>query len=197
MCLLRRLRSLYVEFRRIFGDVKELVDMDVFYNVYRPLLDATPAFYPLGLELRGVAPGECGKWEIQSISGAGGRRGGGGDGSPSKSAVVQAKGPSAGQSTMVVLFDLLLGVKHVFGNAGKGSGEFQEEMLRYMPPKHAQMCRDMRARIRQSGSILSYIHRTRSNMDQRYNSDDESDELVTAFNDLISVSLLEVLWGGE
>jgi hypothetical protein len=38
-----------------------------------------------------------------------------------------AKGPSAGQSTMIILFDQFLGITH-FNKEGGEAGPFQEEM---------------------------------------------------------------------
>ena len=57
-----------------------------FYDIYRPLLGA---FWPDGVTLEGVGPNGVG---------------------PDGDVVVRAKGPSAGQSTMFMLFDLMLAV---------------------------------------------------------------------------------------
>jgi len=87
--------------------------VEEFYDVYRPLLGA---FWPDGIWLDGV--------------GDGGRE------------LVKWKGPSAGQSTMFVVFDLFLGIVHGQETASR---HFQEEMLQYMPPKHVNFVQDFRA----------------------------------------------------
>ena len=52
-----------------------------------------------------------------------------------------AKGPSAGQSTMIILFDRFLGISHYNKQAGE-AGPFQDEMCDYMPEQHRQLLRD-------------------------------------------------------
>ena len=52
------------------------------------------------------------------------------------------KGPSAGQSTMFVLLDTLLGIDHGFI-----AKEFQEEMLSYMPRQHREMIIRFKAKL--------------------------------------------------
>ena len=59
------------------------VSVSGFYDIYRPLLGA---FWPDGVTLEGAGP------------------------DPDGAAVVRAKGPSAGQSTMFMLFDVMLDV---------------------------------------------------------------------------------------
>ena len=54
--------------------------------------------------------------------------------------ITSPKGPSAGQSTMFVLLDMLLGINHL-----AIASEFQTEMLLYMPRQHREMviqCKD-------------------------------------------------------
>jgi len=101
------------DLREIFLHAKGLVSVEEFYDVYRPLLGA---FWPDGIWLDGV--------------GDGGRE------------LVKWKGPSAGQSTMFVVFDLFLGIVHGQETASR---HFQEEMLQYMPPKHVNFVQDFRA----------------------------------------------------
>ena len=83
--------------------------------------------------------------------------------------IVNPKGPSAGQSTMILLFDLLLGIHHV--GAGK---EFQTEMLNYMPWQHRQMITDFRELVTRLGSVRDII------LKMRYDSDYA--QTVAAFN---------------
>ena len=129
LSMLVDLESLLREFSTIFSDVRELVDTDVFYNVYRPLLGG---WYPGGIRLMGVAPSE-------------------GDSSSSAHKIVKFKGPSAGQSTLIVMLDQLLGVNH-FGTAGS----FQKEMLGYMPGKHRQLLVDFGERVKKYGNLKGY-----------------------------------------
>lgn len=83
--------------------------------------------------------------------------------------IVNSKGPSAGQSTMILLFDLLLGIHHV------GSGkEFQLEMLNYMPWQHRQMVINFRDLVTRFGSIRDIILKLRHDADYA--------QIVAAFN---------------
>jgi hypothetical protein len=52
-----------------------------------------------------------------------------------------AKGPSAGQSTMIIMFDRFLGISH-FNKQGGEAGPFQDEMCDYMPGQHRQLLQD-------------------------------------------------------
>jgi hypothetical protein len=123
--LLQDLWDVIKQFRNIFERVRDLVSKEDFYNIYRPLLGG---FYPEGLTLQGV-----------EVNGQ-------------QPAVLAAKGPSAGQSTMIILFDLMLGVSH-HGSAK----DFQEEMLTYMVTPHAQMVKDFRTRIASSGYVRTSV----------------------------------------
>jgi indoleamine 2,3-dioxygenase len=125
--LLRELRATITEFRQIFDRVGELVDMHDFYEVYRPLLNG---FYPVGLTLEGVPCEKTGK-------------------APK---VEAAKGPSAGQSTMIILFDAMLGVSH-----HSSAKDFQEEMVTYMETAHRQMVTDFREKMAKSGTVKAYV----------------------------------------
>ena len=149
LAVLNELAAVLVDFKRIFHQVKTLVGVEEFYDIYRPLLGA---FWPDGMWLEGCGGGEDGS---SNGGGGGGTGGGSGEGSGegtggvsgggesdggSGRLLVKAKGPSAGQSTMFVVFDRFLGVHH--GNR-TSAGQFQDEMLAYMPPKHAQFARDL------------------------------------------------------
>jgi len=76
--------------------------------VQRPLLSG---FFPLGIHFEGT----------QDIE-------------RPKNWVSCPKGPSAGQSTMFVLLDNLLGIDHSIV-----AQDFQDEMLCYMPRQHREM----------------------------------------------------------
>eukprot|EP00616_Rhizochromulina_sp_CCMP1243_P002977 CAMPEP_0118971358 /NCGR_PEP_ID=MMETSP1173-20130426/8007_1 /TAXON_ID=1034831 /ORGANISM="Rhizochromulina marina cf, Strain CCMP1243" /LENGTH=512 /DNA_ID=CAMNT_0006920803 /DNA_START=121 /DNA_END=1655 /DNA_ORIENTATION=+ len=80
---LHAMARLFREFQAIFKRTAELVDRDMFYDVYRPLLNG---FHPKGVALQLTTEGEP--------------------------LVVTPKGPSAGQSAMFVVFDTVLGVSH-------------------------------------------------------------------------------------
>eukprot|EP00937_MAST-01D_sp_MAST-1D-sp2_P000272 g272.t1 len=145
--LVRTLELLAVALRRfrvIFGSVRELVDVDAFYDVYRPLLGG---WWPQGIVLEGVAPGE------DEQDGDAGDAAGDADAGVSGGVagrLVRCKGPSAGQSTMIVLFDLLLGVRH-----GATMGQFQLEVVAgYMPRAHRACVREMCARLAAAARAL-------------------------------------------
>jgi hypothetical protein len=52
------------------------------------------------------------------------------------------KGPSAGQSTMFVLLDNILGIDHSIV-----AKEFQDEMLCYMPRQHREMVLKLKEKL--------------------------------------------------
>jgi len=99
--VLKALTEALQDFRQIFAQVKELVDVDAFYDIYRPLL---AGFFPDGIVFEGVPSKGSSNGDEQYY-------------------VAKGKGPSAGQSTMFVLLDIALGIKH-----GKESGPFQVHM---------------------------------------------------------------------
>ena len=242
--LLSDVAAVFEEFKEIAKQIKDLVDKDMFYDIYRPLLSG---FWPDGvvLDLSGGEKAE--EFEVKDLkesmtsSGLGNmkaqvdHRVGHGKGVatdlkflessmtgsgisdckrdtklPDASArktvkhkkvkesfyqgvhdnlesnrqaflsvikerlsesklIVYPKGPSAGQSTMILLFDLLLGIHHV------GSGkEFQTEMLNYMPWQHRQMITDFRELVTRFGSVRDII------LKMRYDADYA--QIVAAFN---------------
>jgi indoleamine 2,3-dioxygenase len=114
--LLNELADVLVQCKALFKTVGARVDREVFYHVLRPLFGG---FYPTAATLEGTATiARPDSW------------------------IAAPKGPSAGQSTMFVLIDSLLGVAH-----RPGAASFQDEMLQYMPPRHAQLARDFRRLI--------------------------------------------------
>jgi len=189
-----KLTSVYKEFKNILKRLKDLVDLDTFYHVYRPFLNG---FWPNGVFLElthGDKKAENNPLIASFISGDQERVGTAEDSTegdkfeecstekvginmidggavvekvsaqstavcsvisakiPNKGIIVNPKGPSAGQSTMIVLFDLLLGIKH------KGSGkEFQDEMVNYMSPGHRKMIYDLRDLVKKHGTLRDFI----------------------------------------
>jgi len=118
--ILRELAETLGKMREIFSHVRRILDKHDFYDLYRPLLGG---FYPQGLTLTGVETVEGITVKTREPAGLpcwGGQSG----------VEIKAKGPSAGQSTMVLLFDTLLGVSH-----GGSAREFQEVKLYYTPNK--------------------------------------------------------------
>lgn len=134
----RVLRAWRVLFDRIPG----LVDRRFFFDVYRHILNG---FYPHGIVLRLDPNNRPGK----------------------KDETVAPKGPSAGQSTIVMIFDKILGVRHAAGaptrddEASDGSEmrSFQHEMRSYMPGKHRMLLEHFDTAMRASGhdSVRHYL----------------------------------------
>lgn len=104
MDLLDQLAAMFVDFCRIFETVRHRVRVDTFYGIYRPLLSG---YFPDGLTFTGVSKLPLEESTSAIIDGDG-------------NVVSFGKGPSAGQSAMIVLFDLALGISH-----GAESSEFQ------------------------------------------------------------------------
>eukprot|EP00927_Polykrikos_kofoidii_P042863 TRINITY_DN36911_c0_g1_i1.p1 TRINITY_DN36911_c0_g1~~TRINITY_DN36911_c0_g1_i1.p1 ORF type:complete len:499 (+),score=71.37 TRINITY_DN36911_c0_g1_i1:62-1558(+) len=144
--LLTELAHVFVRFRELFSHVYSLVDRRIFYDVYRPLLSG---YFPDGVQLAGldaeIVRQDCAEQiELGLIS------------VDSNDGKVRSlgKGPSAGQSTMIVLFDLFLGVTECHTN---GVSLFQHEMLGYMPAAHRMMVQDFAEKIKKVGSVRTYI----------------------------------------
>lgn len=91
---------------------------------------------------------------------------------PNGAIIVNPKGPSAGQSTMIFLFDSLLGIKHK--RTGK---EFQDEMINYIPLRHRQIVYDLRDLIERFGSLRHFI--VNSGYSPRYK------KLVFSYNECV------------
>ena len=127
--LLRDIESMLRTFVDIFSKVRSLVHVDVFYNVYRPLLGG---WYPDGVRLEGVPSSEGSK----------------------VGKLARSKGPSAGQSSLIVMLDQFLGINH-FGEAGK----FQQEMLHYMPSVHRKMLQDYEKRVKACGNAKMFLEK--------------------------------------
>lgn len=147
--LLRELTNVLREFKVIFSCVATGVDRDTFYDVYRPLLDG---FSPDGVILSGINAVYAAKVApalgVEAVEAADVARSIG----PGCAVRVRSKGPSAGQSTMIILFDLFLGVEH--GALGSG---FQEEMLMYMPEPHRRMIKDYREKWQDTPSVRQFV----------------------------------------
>lgn len=249
ICLLIDLKNVFKEFRFIATKIKEYVDIDTFYDIYRPLLSG---FWPDGVILHlaerdekmakpiAEEEGRCcgtvaGRFDVSGSStdvggkmdlvtrafesidcksggdiqdgdviGANATNDFGASGSqvnqcqgnekikdasskvkrvtacdiviksrlPNGDIVINPKGPSAGQSTMMVLFDLILGIMH------KGAGkEFQEEMANYMPLPHRQVVYDVRDIVERHGSLRDFILKSRNSTKFK--------SLVSAYNECI------------
>eukprot|EP00794_Sanderia_malayensis_P019463 gene19463-21386_t len=153
------IKNIFNEFKVLMKEICKFVDKDVFYDVYRPLL---AGFWPHGVVLDvevlvGVfhAGERCQNVIVKDGGDNGGVR-------------VRPKGPSAGQSTMILLFDVLLGIEH--GETGK---DFQSEMLDYMPFKHRKMAIDFREIVSKKGSLREIVI------------DSGDKDVVDAFNECI------------
>lgn len=88
---------------------------------------------------------------------------------------VRAKGPSAGQSTMIMMLDLALDIKHP-NRKPEGAGSFQEEMLTYMPGAHRLLVSHFRDGLKRCGSIREYVK----------NKGDGSPKLTAAFDEAVA-----------
>ena len=114
----------------------------MFYDVYRPLLNG---FHPSGLKMEVseaaadllTKPVAC---VTKAVEGAG--------------LLNKSKGPSAGQSTIILLLDSFLAVSH-----SESGVAFQEEMLSYMPAEHRQMVLDFRQRWHDLDSLPTIIEK--------------------------------------
>ena len=195
LSFITNLTSVYIQLKDILKRVIDLVDVEIFYDVYRPLLNG---FCPSGVlfqlvcddyddddndlsciaesfpimscipeNVRDCRSGldceekvgvmddmdakrtpmldflACNKTAFDSVIK---------QRLPNKGVIANPKGPSAGQSTMVFLFDLVLGIKH------KGSGkEFQNEMANYVPVPHRQMIFDLRDLVERYGTLRDFV----------------------------------------
>ncbi|XP_065063822.1 indoleamine 2,3-dioxygenase 2-like [Rhopilema esculentum] len=171
--LLKEMKSVFKEFKEILQQIKDHVDKEVFYDVYRPLIGG---FWPEGIVLNleskvnnnsnvpNVPNGKSGlaQNDLRHSSNKYG------DATaihkvvkmklPNGKMVVNPKGPSAGQSSMILAFDLLLGISH-HGN-GK---EFQEEVLWYMPGKHRKFIIKLQEMVANQGSLREFVLKSANN----------------------------------
>ncbi|CAE7309054.1 Ido1 [Symbiodinium natans] len=143
--LLLEVADVLRQFQRLFQQIPGSVDKDVFYDVYRPLLNG---FHPDGVILE-VSPRRVDKSLACSV--------------PHVTNLDQtgflnsSKGPSAGQSTVILLLDVFLAISHT----GPGV-TFQEEMLTYMPAEHRQMVLDFRQRWQDLDPLPTLLERKRT-----------------------------------
>lgn len=103
--------------------IYDLVDVGEFYDIYRPLLGGWAG---RGLRLPSLGGGDEGGAAYVANSG----------------------GPSAGQTAIVILIDLALGVEH--GPKLKG---FQLEMREYLPREHRELIAAFDADVQRAGSV--------------------------------------------
>ena len=134
--LLLELADVVNQFQHFFQKIPGSVDRDVFYDVYRPLLNG---FHPEGVRLQ-VASLDKTSLSVSCVKNECG------------SLLNTSKGPSAGQSTVILLLDSFLAVSHT----GQGSA-FQDEMLMYMPAEHRQMVLDFRIRWQDLEPLPAFI----------------------------------------
>ena len=120
------------EARVVLRSVYDLVWADEFYDVYRPLLGG---WAPQGIRLPAL-PG---------TSGASSHSGG--------EYVAKSGGPSAGQTAIFIVIDLVLGVEH-----GPKLIRFQREMREYLPAEHRQLIEALDTELLQSGHLRSAAH---------------------------------------
>ena len=116
--VLESLASVIAGFVTLFNQVYSLVDMQVFYEVYRPYLSGWES---QGVWLEGVAPYPPPSMLLTAAPMSVGREG---------QSCTHAKGPSAGQSAMFFLFDAMLGVR--CSKRPSQARSFQDEMIWYL-----------------------------------------------------------------
>ena len=184
LALLNDLTNVFKEFKKIGTKIKQLVDVETFYDIYRPFLGG---FWPDGVMLElthrkpnfeneiavvlpvqshDATPKDVQITEMSACSSVIKSRPGIGR------IIVNPKGPSAGQSTMIILFDLILGIMH------KGSGkEFQTEMTNYMPLRHRIMAHDLKDLIERFGTLRDFVLKSKNSR--------QFADLVSAYNDCI------------
>lgn len=153
--LLLEVADVLGSFKSLFAQIPKGVDPDVFYDIYRPLLNG---FHPSGVIMEvATAPGNVAGLKLES----GGL-------------MNQCKGPSAGQSTVILMLDIFLSVSHLQAGAA-----FQDEMLMYMPAEHRQMLLDFSARWQAVGGIPEFVRKCQA-MGQ------DVDELSQAYNECVA-----------
>lgn len=159
--VLRELALCIRRCRTVFSDIPNLVDLHVFYDVYRPLL---AGWHPHGLVLEGVAREE--KIDDDVHQNAPQDR-------TDSFYVTYAKGPSAGQSAFILLFDALLGIQH----QGEARA-FQTDMLHYLPSAHRDLLLLVQRQLKQSGNVRDALLRHRG----RRRPEDAEDPAWTSFS---------------
>jgi len=127
------------KWRLLFQRIPQLVDRRTFYEVYRHVLNG---FSSNGIVLRLDTRNRVGVHDV----------------------ICDAKGPSAGQSTIVMIFDIILGIPHANSSSSPDQDEgtmrhFQLEMREYMPAKHRLLLEHFEVAMRASGhdSVRSYV----------------------------------------
>lgn len=150
VALCERLTGALTDVVDLLGEIEQMVEPDIFYDVYRPLLGG---WDEVGLELEGVPPNEEQPPEKAADVAASPST------SPSLSTAVAAsrglwrvvhhKGPSAGQTAILMLVDAVLGVHH-----GPLGCSFRREMRdKYLPRQHAKLLASIEAELEKWGSL--------------------------------------------
>ena len=163
---LKSMQSVLSTFRDLFNNIPKLVDIRIFRDVYRHLLNG---FYPDGIILRLDAENQVGIHDI----------------------VATPKGPSAGQSAIFIIFDLLLGVRHARSGEREEPSDntvmraFQSEMREYMPYKHRLLIQHFETALSAAGycSVGHYISSGNGGK-LTYELSDAFDGAATALRDL-------------
>lgn len=141
--------------RALLPSVTDLVDVDEFYDVYRLLLGGWPDD---GVTMQASSDA----WsEAASREGVASEAGEGATASPAapdgaaaedgthEDVVAKLGGPSAGQTAVLMLVDLCVGLQH-----GPQLSAFQREMSEtYLPGRHRELLSSMRAQLDASGTL--------------------------------------------
>eukprot|EP00511_Aplanochytrium_stocchinoi_P005804 CAMPEP_0204836906 /NCGR_PEP_ID=MMETSP1346-20131115/26548_1 /ASSEMBLY_ACC=CAM_ASM_000771 /TAXON_ID=215587 /ORGANISM="Aplanochytrium stocchinoi, Strain GSBS06" /LENGTH=240 /DNA_ID=CAMNT_0051972017 /DNA_START=695 /DNA_END=1417 /DNA_ORIENTATION=+ len=131
--MIQRMKNVFEKFLKIFQHASSLIEPSSF-DRYRYFLQG---FYPHGIIFE-----QARKCERSGIGDSG-----------YEDIKVYLKGPSAGQSTMIFVFDKVLGIHHT-GDAKA----FQEEMVMYIPRGHRHLLQDLSRKLEKSGSLREYAN---------------------------------------
>ncbi|KAF9534036.1 Indoleamine 2,3-dioxygenase [Crepidotus variabilis] len=102
------------DLKMLLMDVKKLCDPDIYYNEVRPWFRGEDSVEP-GQQPR--------KWVFEGL-----------ENDPRLSAPAELSGPSAGQSSLIHVLDIFLGVDHQPTSPGRAP--FMSRMQKYMPRNH-------------------------------------------------------------
>lgn len=128
-------REMLLDVRTIFRDGTKKIDKDVFYHLYRPLLQGYDGSTCL-----------CGVMALST------------DGNDTPGYVrLKGDGPSGGQSTMFLMLDVALGIEH-----GANTSAFQEKAKAHMPRSHREVLDNFVSRMKACGSLRDYIETSKN-----------------------------------
>lgn len=127
---LQKIADVIQELKSLLLDVKRLCDPDVYYNQVRPWF-------------RGEDSSQnCRKWTFEGL-----------EEYPELRAPTELSGPSAGQSSMVHVLDIFLGVDHQ--PTSPGQAPFMDRMKIYMPRNHRLFLNHLKANPRPLRSFVT------------------------------------------